>query len=139
MLSYSLAANLTCFCSFRVKCVCYVPIYSQLNVMEPRNIPEITPRILLALSTVSSRVHDLTVGSICTCIYYPAPPSAVSISPFALGICGTECLMRFQRCAAPSDTHQSPVRSDSSRCNSRVIPPPRFTLFLSILSLSHYR
>lgn len=86
MLSYSLAVHRVCFCSFWVKYVCYVPIYSPLNVMEPRNILEITPPILLALSTVSSRVHNLTVGSLCTRMHYPAPQSAASISPFAVGM-----------------------------------------------------
>lgn len=59
VLSSSLAVHPMCFCSFRVKCVCYVPIYSPLNVMEPRHIREITPPTLLALSTAGSRVLQL--------------------------------------------------------------------------------
>lgn len=53
-----------CFCSSRVKYVCYVPISPPLNVMEPRYIPEITPPTLLALSSASSGVHNLTGGSL---------------------------------------------------------------------------
>jgi len=77
--------------------------------MEPRNIPEITPPTLLALSTAGSRVHHLTVGSLCTCIYIPpAPPSATSVRPSAVDMWDGGV---FQRCAAPSDTpQQSPVR-----------------------------
>lgn len=43
-----------------------------------------------------------------------------------------------RRCVEPSDTpRQSHVRSDSSRCKMRVIPPSRFTPLS--LSFSHHR
>lgn len=101
------------------------PIHSPLTVMEPGDIPEITPPTLLALSTMSSRVHNLTVGSLCTCIYFTTTPPSLRVQRVPVepsqSACGTEeRWMRFWRCFAPSDAPcPSPVRSDSSRCKRR--------------------
>lgn len=80
VLRSSLAVRPMCLCSFRVKYVCYVPIYSPLNVMEPRHIREITPPTLLALSTAGSRVLQLWALCAHMHILLPPPPTSNLLS-----------------------------------------------------------
>lgn len=42
------------------------PIECSVSVMEPEDTPQLTPPALLALSTASSRVRDVTAGRPCT-------------------------------------------------------------------------
>lgn len=129
VLRCSLAVHAMCFCSSRVKCVCYVPIYSPLNVMEPRDIPEITPPTLLLLSQRRFKSSQSNCGlSIRICIYYPPQhPTSTACSEHQTSRClcarpvgrrSTRCGMRSWRCAA-----QTYLTSHSSRCKQRVIPP----------------
>lgn len=42
------------------------PLDSSVSVMEPEDTPQLTPPALLALSTASSRVRNVTAGRPCT-------------------------------------------------------------------------
>lgn len=94
---YSLAVHPMCFCSCRVKYVCYVPIYSPLNVMEPRDIPEITPPTLLGAFHREFKSSKSNCGlSMHMHIFTPphplTPPISISqAAPSAVGVWDGGC------------------------------------------------
>lgn len=91
----------------------------------------------------SMNMHILPLHPITSPLHLRQRESVKQLLSFCsqrVGRMSAKCWPRFWRCAALTDTpHRSPVRSDSSRCKRRVIPPSRFTLSLSLLSLSHHR